>query len=124
MSSVLLLICRFSFFVILCRIMCEESACCLFSVENEFVCFFHTWMLFKYECRCVFIVFKFLCVVEMVMSSAYVLGCVCLGGGVMSEVYMLKSLGGRTPLFGTPVLNWRWVDVVFLNVVYAFRPFM
>ena len=35
----------------------------------------------------------------------------------MSEVYMLKSVGERTPLCGTPVLNWRWVDVVFLNVV-------
>ena len=46
----------------------------------------------------------------------------CLGGGGMSEVYMLKSVGKRTPPCGTPVLNWRWVDVVFLNVVYAFRP--
>ena len=45
------------------------------------------------------------------MSSAYVVSWVCLGGG-MSEVYMLKSVGERTP-----VLNWRWVDVVFLNVV-------
>ena len=30
----------------------------------------HTWMLFKYGCKCVFAVFKFLCIVEMVMSSA------------------------------------------------------
>ena len=30
-------------------------------------------MLFKYGCRCVFAVFKFLCVVEMVMSSAFVI---------------------------------------------------
>ena len=31
----------------------------------------HTWMLYKFGCRCVFGVFKFLCVVEMVMSSAF-----------------------------------------------------
>ena len=38
--------------------------------------------------------FKFLCVVEIVMSTAYVMSCVYLGGGGMSEVYMLKSLDG------------------------------
>ena len=42
----------------------------------------------------------------------------------MSEVYLLKNLGERTLPCGTPVLNWHWVNVVFLNVVYAFRPFM
>ena len=67
-----------------------------------FVCD-HTWMLFKYGCRCVFDVF--LCVVEMVMSSAYVMGCVCLRGGGMSEVYMMNSVGERTTPCGTPVLN-------------------
>ena len=30
-------------------------------------------------CKCVFALFKFLCVVEIVMSSAYVISCVCLG---------------------------------------------
>ena len=35
----------------------------------------------------------------------------------MSEVYMLKSVDGRTPPCGTPFFNWRWVNVVFLNVV-------
>ena len=53
------------------------------------------------------------------------MSCVCLGGGSGSfEVYMLKNVGERTPPCITPVLNWRWVDVVFLNVVYVFRPFM
>ena len=33
--------------------------------------------------------------------SAYVMSYVCLGGGYMSEVYMLKS--ERTPPCGTPV---------------------
>ena len=81
-------------------------------------------MLFKYGCRCVFPLFKFPCVVEIVMSSAYVMSFVCLEGGGMSEECMLKSVGERTPPCGTPVLNWGWVDVVFLNVVYAFRRFM
>ena len=39
-------------------------------------------------------------------------------------VYMLKSVGDRTPPCGTPFLNWRCVDVLFLNVVYDLRPFM
>ena len=77
-----------------------------------FVCV-HTWILFRYGCRCVFVVFKFLCVVKMVIS-AYVMSCVCLGGGGMSEVYMLKSVGERMPFCVTPVLNWRWVDVYVL----------
>ena len=41
----------------------------------------------------------------------------------VSDVYML-SVGDRTPPCGTPFLNWRCVDVLFLNVVYALRPFM
>ena len=65
----------------------------------------HTWMLYKYGCRCVFAVFKFLCVVKVVMSFAYVMSCVC--GGGMSEVYVLKSVGERTPPCGMPDLNWR-----------------
>ena len=35
---------------------------------------------------------------------------------------MLKSMNDRMPLCGTPFLNWRCVDVLFLNVVYALRP--
>ena len=34
---------------------------------------------------------------------------------------MLKSMGERTPPCGTPDLNCRFVDVWFLNVVYAMR---
>ena len=38
---------------------------------------------------------------------------------------MLKSMGERTPPCGTPDLNCcRFVDVWFLNVVYAMRPLM
>ena len=40
----------------------------------------------------------------------------CLQGAGMFEVYMLKSVGERTPLCGTSVLNWCCVDVVFLKV--------
>ena len=46
--------------------------------------------------------FKFMCVVEMVISSAYVMSCVCLGSGGMSEMYMLKSVGVTTPPSRTP----------------------
>ena len=38
------------------------------------------------------------------------------GGDGMSEVYMLKRVGESTPR-GTPVLNWRCVDVLLLYVV-------
>ena len=46
------------------------------------------------------------------------------GGDGMSEVYMLKRVGESTPPWGTPVLNWRCVDVLLLYVVKAFRPLM
>ena len=42
----------------------------------------------------------------------------------VSDVYMLKSVGDRRPPCGTPFLNWRCVDVLFLNVVCALRPLM
>ena len=35
---------------------------------------------------------------------------------------MLKRMGERTPPCGTPDLNCGFVDVWFLNVVYAMRP--
>ena len=35
---------------------------------------------------------------------------------------MLKSMGERTLPCGTPDLNCHFVDVWFLNVVYAMRP--
>ena len=41
----------------------------------------YTWMLLKYGCMCVFVVFECLCVLEMVMSYAYGMSYVCLGGG-------------------------------------------
>ena len=40
-------------------------------------------------------------------------------------MYMLKRVGDhRTPPCGTLFLNWRCVDVLFLNVVYALRLLM
>ena len=63
----------------------------------------HTWMFFKCGCGRVFVVFKFMCVVMIVMSSSYVTSCVCLGGSGMSSnlclVYMLKSVGKETTLW-------------------------
>ena len=58
-------------------------------------------------CRCV------------LMSSAYVVSFT-----VVSNVYMLNNVDDRTPPCGTPVFNWRYVDVLFLNVVYVLRPLM
>ena len=37
---------------------------------------------------------------------------------------MLKSVGDRTLPWGTQFLNWRCVDVLSLNVVYALRHLM
>ena len=42
----------------------------------------------------------------------------------MSAVYMLNSVGERTPPCGTPVLNWRCMDVWFMYVVWALRSLM
>ena len=39
-------------------------------------------------------------------------------------MYMLKSVGDGTPPCGILFLNWRWVDVLLLNVVYALRLLM
>ena len=60
----------------------------------------------------------------MVMSSAYVVSFTGACGVGVSDVYMLKSVGDSTPPCGTPFLNWRCVDVLFLNVVYALRALM
>ena len=45
------------------------------------------------------------------------------GVGVSDE-YMLKSVGDRTPPCGTTFLNWCCVDVLFLNVACALRPLL
>ena len=39
-------------------------------------------------------------------------------------MYMLKSVDDSTPPCGTLFFNWRCVDGLFLNVVYALRPLM
>jgi len=53
----------------------------------------------------------------MVMSSAYVVSCTGGLGFGMSDMYMLKSVGDRTPPCGTPAFSVRCVDFWFLNVV-------
>ena len=57
------------------------------------------------------------CVEVMEMSSAYVITLTGAVGVGMSAVYMLNSVGERTPPCGTPVLNCRCMDVWFLKVV-------
>ena len=71
-----------------------------------------------------FALLMLLCVDVMVMSSAYVVSFTGACGVGVSDVYMLKSVGDRTPPCGTPFLNWRCDDVLFLNVVYVLRPLM
>ena len=65
--------------------------------------------------------FMSLCVDVMVMSSLYVVSFAGACGVGVPDVYMLKSVGDSTPPCGPPVLNWRCVDVLFLNVVYALQ---
>ena len=60
----------------------------------------------------------------MVMSTAYVMSFTGVCGVGVSVVYMLRSVGDSTPPCGTPFLNWRCVDGLFLTVVYALRPLM
>ena len=66
----------------------------------------------------------FISVCGAVIVMSYVVSCTDSGGSGMSEVYILKSMGERTTPYGTPDLNCRFVDVWFLNVVYAMRPLM
>ena len=56
------------------------------------------------------------------MSSAYVLSFTGVCGVELSDLYMLNNVGDRTLPCGIPVLNWRCVDVLLLNVVYALCP--
>lgn len=63
----------------------------------------HCTIVFKYCCICCCAVLYLGCVAVMVMSSAYVMMLMfwCVGSG-MSAMYMLKSVGERTPPCGTP----------------------
>ena len=65
-----------------------------------------------------------LCVDVMVVMSVYVVNFTGAYGVGVSDMYILNNVGGRMPPCETPVSNWRYVDVLFLNVVYALRPFM
>ena len=60
-----------------------------------------------------------LCVDVMVMSSAYV---VRFTGAC--SVGSVRCVCDKTWPCGTPVLNWRCVDVLVLNVVYVLRLLM
>ena len=72
----------------------------------------------RYDWMFAFVMFMLLCVDVMVMSSAYVVRFTGTCGVGVSDVYMLKSVGDRTPPCETPFLNWCCVDVLFLNVEY------
>ena len=66
--------------------------------------------------------FMSLCVDVMVMSFALVVSFTGACGVGVSEVYMLKIVGDRTPPCGTPVFDLLCIYILFLNVVYALRP--
>jgi len=57
----------------------------------------HVTISFRYGCRFCCAVFVFTCEDSVVMSSAYVDSETCSGGVGMSDMYMLKSVGERTP---------------------------
>ena len=84
----------------------------------------HVCISCRYDWMLALAMFISLCVDVMVMSSAYVVIFTGACGVGVSDVYMLKSVFDSTPPCGTPFLNWRCVDVLFLNVVYALRLLM
>ena len=62
------------------------------------------------------------CGAATVMTSAHVVSGTESGGSGMSR--SVDVWGERTPPCGTPDLNCRFVDVWFLNVVYAMHHLM
>ena len=68
-------------------------------------CFVQAKSLCRYGCMYFLAALVLVCVDVMVMSSAYAMTCTGALGGGMSAVYMLNSVGDRTPPCGTPVLN-------------------
>ena len=112
---------------VLGRVGGEKCCCCFGSIECELVCFCPGMYCIssRYGWTIVCAMSGFVCVVSIVMSSAYVTILMCGDWGVgRSDVYRLKSVGDSTPPCGTPVLVMRCFDVVLLYVVYCLRPFM
>ena len=81
-----------------------------------FVCV-HVCISCRYDWMFAFAIFMSLCVYIMVMSSAYVVSFTGACGVGVSDVYMLISMGDRTPTCGTPVLNSRCVNVLFYRII-------
>ena len=72
----------------------------------------------------VYAIFMLLCVDVMAILFAYVVSFTGACGVGVSNVYILNSVGDSTQPCGASVLNWRCVDVLFLNVVYTLHPLM
>ena len=69
----------------------------------------------RYARMLAFAVFMSMCVDVKAMLSLYVVNLTGACGAGIYDVYnMLNGVGDRTPPCGTPVLNWRCVDVLFL----------
>ena len=68
-------------------------------------CFVQTKTLCRFGCMYFLAALVLVCVDVRVMSSVYAMTCTSALGGGMSAVYMLNSVGERTPPCGMPVLN-------------------
>ena len=85
----------------------------LFAFSLSWLFVVHSCICSRYGWTCSCAVSGFVCVESMVMSSAYVMSVMLLFCGVgMSAVYMLKSVGDRTPPCGTPVFMFLRLEVV------------
>ena len=111
---------------------CEVGVYCVCLVVSGFVC---SVVLSMCRCRCSLLLYSagsgensvqvaifvdmtaslLMCVDVMTMPSAYEVR--YSGACGMSDVYMLKSVGERTPPCETPVLNWCCVCIVSLIMI-------
>ena len=66
-------------------------------------CFVQAKHLCKYGYMCFLAALVLMCVDVMVMSYVYAMTCTSALGGGKSWVYMLNSVGEKTPPCGTPV---------------------
>ena len=81
----------------------KSVVCVLSSLSFRLFICVHVYMFCRYCVTCCSAICIYACVDVIVMSSAYVIiFMLWLGGVGMSDVYMLKRKGERTPPCGTP----------------------
>ena len=72
----------------------------LSGICKRLFCFVQAKTLCRYGCMCFLASLVLVCVEVIVMSSAYTMTCTGALGGGKSKVYMLNSVGERTPPCG------------------------